>query len=690
MKYPTTDILIVTYNARQKLTRCLRSVIRHTRDVSYQITVLDNASTDGTAEYLERAFSKKIKLIKSRKNLGFSGGVNLLLCKTNHPWVVFLDDDAEVTAGWLTRFYVLAKKNPSLGIISGKIVYPNRRIFCAEFSIVPFGSVGRGEVDRGYRDYTKEVDAVPGPCWLVPRSVIEKVGLFDERFFPCQYEDIDYCLRVRLAGYKIFYHGKVEIIHHNLFRKGSEIILNQNIRRFFKKWRKVMHRFPLCSLSNDDRLIYKGAMLLRNEVFMPTHPVFGKWAGLNSRFSQTFYRGIAFIAARQYEKAGKSFREIAAANRHELMNVDYETTALYYVLSRYFLRLGLRKEAQECAGYVIGRIAPFERISSSTDHEGLSGLEPQYLQLHQWCIRINGNDPDYLRILKGSLPYYRNKLSSKSKIAPASRLLEISFMNKAGKNEGHAGMIDKKLIPSHCPQFGLYRLIDKKKNRASVVMTRKRFLRDNLIFHGGFLGPLALLLHYRQASLVHGALLRKNARGFLILGEKGAGKSTLSTACLEREFYYFSDEHPILELKGNSVHGKSFVNDIALPVNTVRENFPHLKDKMEWSKSRRKYLLDPLKLSKNRIGTTTEIDLVIFPVFKKRVRFSIKQMDREIFFKRLLEDEYLKIMLEDQSRNPEESAPRKIASVLSEAARGYVIEYGPEDIRRLPSILERL
>lgn len=690
-KYPLTDILIVTHNARQKLARCLGSVVRHTRGVPYQLTVVDNASADGTSEYLEKNFSKKVRLIKSGRNLGFSGGANLLLRKTSRPWVVLLDDDAEVTPGWLETFYALAAKNPGTGIVGGKVVYPDKRIFCAEFGIIPFGSAGRGESDRGQRDYTKEVDALPGPCWLMPRQVIEKVGPFDERFFPCQYEDIDYCLRVRLAGYKIFYAGEVKIIHHNLYRKGSSVILNRNVIKFFKKWRRTLKRFPLCRLNATDLLVVQGARLLCKEAFLPVHPIFGKWASLNSRFSESFYRGIALTAFKQYKKAAGAFHETVAATQHEFSRMDPEKAAFRYVLSVYLARIGLKRESQRQAEPIMNWFSAL--LSMKNDILALRNLAPSFVKeivLHKWSIRALSKDSRYLDILARSLPYYGFKGSPVSSPRPALPSLEISFLNKIHEKNSVDFSLGKDYSRCGSAKFSVFCGMKKNKNRILIVANQEKFFKDNWIFHGAFLVPLSLLLRFQRASLVHGALLQKDGRGILILGEKGAGKSTLSTVCMKRGFLYFSDEHPILEFEAGRVQGRSFVNKIALTAVSAKKNFSDLLSRMEWSNSRKKYLLDPSKVWARRIGAVTRISRVIFPKFKLDAEFSVKRMNRDVFFQRLLEDEYLRITLEKEQKNPEKSAPRRIAALLAKTARGYAIEYGPGDIPRLPALLERL
>ena len=100
------DLIIVTYNALPKLKRCLDSIARHTSKIPYSLTILDNCSQDGTRRFLGQ-YQKKInvQVLHTPKNLGFSGGANFILRRTSKPFIALLDDDIELTAGWLEKLY---------------------------------------------------------------------------------------------------------------------------------------------------------------------------------------------------------------------------------------------------------------------------------------------------------------------------------------------------------------------------------------------------------------------------------------------------------------------------------------------------------------------------------------------------------------------------------------------------------
>ncbi len=134
------DIIIVTYNAKNKLRRCINSVKKHTKE--YLLTVVDNCSRDGTSQYLKRL--KNVNVIRAKKNLGFSAGANLGLKKTNNEFVVLLDDDTEVTENWLIGLSNHIKNKPKVGIVGCKIIFPDNTIHAADYRVKPLYIAGLG------------------------------------------------------------------------------------------------------------------------------------------------------------------------------------------------------------------------------------------------------------------------------------------------------------------------------------------------------------------------------------------------------------------------------------------------------------------------------------------------------------------------------------------------------------------
>lgn len=309
------DIIVVTYNAKDKLKRCLDSIEQYTRGIEYLLTVVNNNSSDGTFPFLKQyQQKKKVRIMNNNKNLGFAGGANVALRNTVNKFIAFLDDDAEVTEGWLEKLYKQIKGRPRIGIVGGKIVLPNNRIFAADYWAKPLYIVGVGEIDRGQRNYVKECDALIGTCWLMRRELVDEVGYFDERFFPSQHEDADYCLRTRLAGYKIIYDGKIKIIHHHIFRDGKQF--RKNRRKFLKKWKNVLDKFPLKDSHPVNKHMAYGYDDLKKSRYKEALAKLEKVESFDKRFSDPVFlcKGLAFEKLRNFEEAINEFKKMIDIN----------------------------------------------------------------------------------------------------------------------------------------------------------------------------------------------------------------------------------------------------------------------------------------------------------------------------------------------------------------------------------------
>lgn len=338
------DIIIVTYNAKDKLKRCIESVIRHTKN--YSLTIVDNHSFDGTSRYLNSI--KNINIIYNRRNLGFSGAANVAIRKTRNRFIVLLDDDTEVTKNWLTGLYDQMKNNPKVGIVGCKITFPGHIIHAADYRIKPLYVVGLGETDSGQRDYVKECDALIGACWLMRRELVKKVGYFDERFFPSQGEDIDYCLRTRIKGYKIVYNGRVKIIHRHLFRSGGFVQYRKNRKKFLKKWKKLFDNLPFKDSDPIDKHIAYGINYLEKREFNRALIEFKKLESHDNRYLDFLYiyMGVALESLGQYQVAIQYFKKTvkyAQKNykRGILLVLSHQKLALCYK------KMGLIKKAHE-------------------------------------------------------------------------------------------------------------------------------------------------------------------------------------------------------------------------------------------------------------------------------------------------------------------------------------------------------
>jgi GT2 family glycosyltransferase len=221
-------IIIVNYNTKDLLRKCLHSILTKKWRNSIEIWVVDNASGDGSVNMVEKEFPK-IKLIKSDKNLGFSGGNNLGLKKAQARYYLLLNSDTEVTSGSLDALLDSMEKN-TFEVASCKLVNPDGSLQ-PNAGNLPFGIslftwlFGLDDIPlirnylpsfhqtkTSYYKNEREVGWVSGSVIAFRNEVLDKAGLWDDHIFMYG-EEVDYCIRAKKAGFKIGWTDKAVIMH---------------------------------------------------------------------------------------------------------------------------------------------------------------------------------------------------------------------------------------------------------------------------------------------------------------------------------------------------------------------------------------------------------------------------------------------------------------------------------------------
>lgn len=215
-KPPAASLVILCHNDGDFLRECLAGVFRHTRDVRYEIILVDNATQDGSGPYLRRlAKRSNVRLIENAENRFFAGGNNQGIQASTGRYVVLLNADAVVGPEWLSRMIRCAEREPSIGLVgpcTNGAVGPQLVSQPGYSTTRDFARFAQ-DWARHYSGWWKEAHRLIGFCLLVKREVIDRAGLLDERFGPGGYEDYDYCMRARQAGFKIALAQDV-FVHH--------------------------------------------------------------------------------------------------------------------------------------------------------------------------------------------------------------------------------------------------------------------------------------------------------------------------------------------------------------------------------------------------------------------------------------------------------------------------------------------
>jgi GT2 family glycosyltransferase len=245
------SICIVTYRARDYLLECLRSIYEYTRQISYEIVVVDNGSRDGTAELVRDNF-QSVVYVENPGNAGFSRPMNQALRAANGRYVLLLNPDTRVIDDAIQKLVQFLEDNPRVGIAGPKVLNPDgtlqkpcRRSEARPWDVFTYflGLADRFPHDKRFSGYymgfidentTHEVHGVSGSCMLIRKDVIDQIGSFDEDYFAYQ-EDADYCLRARQAGWKIFYYPEARITHFG-GRGGSRVQPYRSIWEWHKSY----------------------------------------------------------------------------------------------------------------------------------------------------------------------------------------------------------------------------------------------------------------------------------------------------------------------------------------------------------------------------------------------------------------------------------------------------------------------
>jgi hypothetical protein len=244
-QFPTASVVVLTYNNLHLTQACLESLERFTCYPEWELILVDNASTDGTREFLRRFAEERpwVHLILNDSNLGFAAGNNAGIRRASGDYVVILNNDTYVTRGWLHGLVRHLRRNERLGIVG-----PVTNNIGNEAKIdIAYGDMDRMAVEAFRYTCRHAGELLPVRvaaffCAVIPRRVIERVGLLDERFTLGFFEDDDYCRRVREAGYEVAVAEDVFVHHHlsaafnQMDTEERKALFERNRRLYEEKW----------------------------------------------------------------------------------------------------------------------------------------------------------------------------------------------------------------------------------------------------------------------------------------------------------------------------------------------------------------------------------------------------------------------------------------------------------------------
>lgn len=234
------SIIIPTLNALDYTKKCLASLRRHTK-FPYKLIIVDNGSTDGTREWIEK--QKDITLIKTKENLGYAAACNLGMNLSNSEYLVFSNNDLLFTPGWLTQFIETTKINSRIGLvgpITNNAAGSHREMLRSYQNDEEMFKMA-ADIRQRNSGFILQVPWLVFFLTLIKRSVVDKIGALDESFGLGGHDDLDYSMRANEAGFScvidrsVYVHHYCSITYRSNRMDYNKLLMQARVK-FCEKW----------------------------------------------------------------------------------------------------------------------------------------------------------------------------------------------------------------------------------------------------------------------------------------------------------------------------------------------------------------------------------------------------------------------------------------------------------------------
>jgi N-acetylglucosaminyl-diphospho-decaprenol L-rhamnosyltransferase len=244
---PTLSVIIVNWNTRDLLRESLDSLSIYRPEGPLEVIVVDNGSSDGSTAMVTKEFPS-VRLIRNRTNEGFAKASNRGIRASRGEYVLLLNSDAFVGEGALDGLITFMEGAPDCAIVGPRLVNPDGTVQPYIFGDDPTLSylvkryctrvLRKRALHRWESLYVQEVGWVTGAAMMVRRNAMAMAGLLDEKMF-MYFEDCEWCLRMRQAGWKVFYHPAFTVTHLGgqslSHRRDARLMYFRSLRYFYRK-----------------------------------------------------------------------------------------------------------------------------------------------------------------------------------------------------------------------------------------------------------------------------------------------------------------------------------------------------------------------------------------------------------------------------------------------------------------------
>ena len=258
---PLISIIIPIYGKVDYTLRCLSSIADHPSFAEFEVIIVDDCSPDDSRSVLSHRV-RGIQILSNDSNQGFIRSCNTGAKAAKGQYLCFLNNDTEVTDGWLDALLRTFGDFPGTGLVGSKLVYPDGRLQEAGGIVWQDGSAwnfGRNQDPQlPVFNYAREVDYCSGASIMVPKPLFQDLGGFDEHYLPAYCEDTDLALKVRDKGLRVIYQPLSTVIHYEGVTSGTDTSSGvkayqvENTNKLYSRWQNTLafHQAPGCDVDN--------------------------------------------------------------------------------------------------------------------------------------------------------------------------------------------------------------------------------------------------------------------------------------------------------------------------------------------------------------------------------------------------------------------------------------------------------